>query len=70
MRHFAPERLEENCYGASSADLAAVRLGYTETTGNPELREAIAATYDEVSSDDVVVLSSPEEFSLKSAQMA
>lgn len=38
-----------------------LRLGYTESQGHPELRSAIAATYDGVEADDVVVLAAPEE---------
>jgi aspartate/methionine/tyrosine aminotransferase len=41
--------------------LLALRLGYTEVPGSPELREAIAATYETVSPDDVLVLSCAEE---------
>jgi len=36
-------------------------LGYTESQGHPELRAAIAATYEDVEADDVVVLATPEE---------
>jgi aspartate/methionine/tyrosine aminotransferase len=36
-------------------------LGYTESSGAPYLREAIAGIYSTVSSDDVLVLSSAEE---------
>lgn len=45
----------------SLSDLAKLRLGYTETQGSQRLREAIAATYDTVTPDAVVVLGAPEE---------
>ena len=38
-----------------------LRCGYTESPGSPELREAIAAIYDSVHSDEVVVTSCAEE---------
>lgn len=36
-------------------------LGYTETFGDPALREAIAATYDQAGADDVICFSGAEE---------
>ncbi|MEM7130792.1 MAG: pyridoxal phosphate-dependent aminotransferase [Chloroflexota bacterium] len=36
-------------------------LGYTESQGNPLLRESIAAAYEKVQPDDVVVLGTPVE---------
>ncbi|MFF1818968.1 aminotransferase class I/II-fold pyridoxal phosphate-dependent enzyme [Kribbella sp. NPDC058245] len=36
-------------------------LGYTETRGLPALREAIAATYDEVEADDILCFAGAEE---------
>lgn len=42
-------------------DLAALRLGYTETQGDTALREAIAGMYDSVDPDAVIVLAAPEE---------
>jgi aspartate/methionine/tyrosine aminotransferase len=36
-------------------------LGYTETFGLPALREAIAATYDRVSTDDILCFAGAEE---------
>jgi aspartate/methionine/tyrosine aminotransferase len=47
-----PEGLEE---------LAALPLGYTPTWGNEALREAIAATYEAVDPDDVLVFAGAEE---------
>ncbi len=38
-----------------------VTLGYTESQGNPLLREQISEMYDSVSAEDVVVLTSPVE---------
>lgn len=37
------------------------RLIYTETQGNPELRDGIAKTYSKVSAEDIVVLGTPVE---------
>jgi aspartate/methionine/tyrosine aminotransferase len=45
----ASERLEE------------LRLGYTEVPGSPELREAIAATYERAGEEDVLALAAAEE---------
>ena len=36
-------------------------LGYTETLGNPLLRESIAATYSQADTEDVVMLATPIE---------
>jgi aspartate/methionine/tyrosine aminotransferase len=36
-------------------------LGYTETLGHPDLRKAIAAAYDNVSIDNVIMLGTPVE---------
>jgi aspartate/methionine/tyrosine aminotransferase len=47
-----PEGMEE---------LAALPLGYTPTWGSDALREAIAATYDAVEPDDVLVFAGAEE---------
>ena len=47
--------------GRSEADLGELKLGYTESQGDPALREAIAGTYSGVSADEIVVLGSPEE---------
>jgi aspartate/methionine/tyrosine aminotransferase len=41
--------------------LGGLRLGYTESQGNPDLRAAVAAGYDHVSPEQVVVLTSPVE---------
>jgi aspartate/methionine/tyrosine aminotransferase len=38
-----------------------LHLGYTETYGLPALREAIAATYDEVAAEDVLCFAGAEE---------
>ncbi len=47
--------------GRSEADIGALKLGYTESQGDPALRAAIANTYSGVSAEDIVVLGSPEE---------
>ena len=41
--------------------LQALHLGYTESPGAPELREAIAAVYETAEPDDAVVVSAAEE---------
>ena len=46
--------------GMSLADLGKLALGYTETQGNPQLREAIAADYV-ATADAVVMLGTPVE---------
>jgi len=43
------------------ADFDELALGYTPTWGTARLREAIAATYDSCSSDDVLVFAGAEE---------
>jgi aspartate/methionine/tyrosine aminotransferase len=47
--------------GVAPEALGALSLGYTETQGDPALREAIAATYATVKAEEVVVLGSPVE---------
>jgi aspartate/methionine/tyrosine aminotransferase len=47
--------------GASWKSLGQLHLGYTETQGAPALRERIAALYADVSSEQVIGLSAPEE---------
>jgi aspartate/methionine/tyrosine aminotransferase len=42
-------------------ELAALRLGYTETAGGPGLRRAIASLYEGIGADDVLVFSGAEE---------
>ncbi|MBN2345400.1 MAG: aminotransferase class I/II-fold pyridoxal phosphate-dependent enzyme [Candidatus Aminicenantes bacterium] len=46
--------------GAEKA-FAALRLGYTETAGHPDLRAGIAALYSGIAADDVLVFSGAEE---------
>ena len=38
-----------------------LRLGYTQTYGDPQLREAVAAGYEQVDAENVIVLSGAEE---------
>lgn len=40
---------------------AGLKLGYTQSTGHPLLRAAIAETYDSIEADDVLVLAGAEE---------
>ena len=47
--------------GQSLEDLGGLELGYTESQGNPALRQAIADTYENVSADEVIVLATPIE---------
>jgi aspartate/methionine/tyrosine aminotransferase len=46
--------------GAADA-FAALRLGYTETAGNPELRREIAGLYRGITADDILVFAGAEE---------
>jgi aspartate/methionine/tyrosine aminotransferase len=45
----------------SPTELGRLRLAYTESQGDPELRQAIAGTYENVPAEDVVLLGAPEE---------
>lgn len=47
--------------GKPADALADLHLGYTETWGAPDLREAIAGTYDSVTADDVLCFAGAEE---------
>jgi aspartate/methionine/tyrosine aminotransferase len=47
--------------GESLQSLSALRLGYTETQGDPALRESISSFYQEASAGDVIVTNAPEE---------
>src|SRR5256885_14752159 len=41
--------------------LRALRLGYTEVPGSPELREAVAGTYEAIAPEDVLTVAAAEE---------
>lgn len=43
------------------SDLGEQRLGYTESQGNPELRQTIALSYENINPEDVLVLATPIE---------
>jgi aspartate/methionine/tyrosine aminotransferase len=43
------------------AELAALRLGYTESQGDPALREVVARFHSDISGDNVVITNAPEE---------
>ena len=45
----------------SLVDLGQLSLGYTESQGDPQLRESIATAYTTASADDVVILATPVE---------
>ena len=45
----------------SLAQLGELSLGYTESQGNPHLREQLAAGYSNVTAEDIVVLGTPVE---------
>lgn len=45
----------------AAEEFSALRLGYTETAGHPELRAEIAALYKGVSADDILVCAGAEE---------
>ena len=47
--------------GSLMDELGDLTLGYTESQGDPQLRSQIAELYSDVSSEDVVVLTSPVE---------
>ena len=47
--------------GMDAADLLGQRLGYTDSQGDPALRAAVAALYDSVAAEEVVMLGAPEE---------
>ena len=47
--------------GQNLEDLGRLRLGYTESQGSPELRQAIAETYENVSANEIIVLATPIE---------
>ena len=47
--------------GVSMEELGRLSLGYTESLGNPRLREMIAEAYEGVSTEDVIVLGTPVE---------
>ena len=47
--------------GSTLDELGGLTLGYTESQGDPHLRSLISNMYSNVSSDDVVVLTSPVE---------
>ena len=47
--------------GQTMSAFSSVRLGYTESQGDPLLRSAVAASYETADAQDVVILGSPEE---------
>jgi len=47
--------------GVSMEELGHLSLGYTETLGHPRLRKAIAETYAQADTDDVIMLATPVE---------
>jgi aspartate/methionine/tyrosine aminotransferase len=47
--------------GLPISALQGLRLGYTESQGNPALRERVAAFYREAGAGDIVVANAPEE---------
>jgi aspartate/methionine/tyrosine aminotransferase len=47
--------------GVEMAEFAGLSLGYTESAGNPALREALAAGYRTAVPDDILVLGTPVE---------
>ena len=46
--------------GAAEA-FSALRLGYTETAGHPELRQEIASLYEGITADDILVFAGAQE---------
>ena len=47
--------------GMSMEEFASLRLNYTESLGNPKLRQQIAGLYETVKVEDVIVLGTPVE---------
>ena len=47
--------------GEAQDSLLSLKLGYTESRGDPKLRAAIAEHYEECGADDVVVTNAPQE---------
>lgn len=47
--------------GRSLEEFGHLKLGYTESQGSPALRAEISATYDMVTAEQVIILTSPEE---------
>ena len=47
--------------GTPLADMGSISLGYTESLGNPQLRESIAACYANIKAEEVLFLGSPIE---------
>lgn len=47
--------------GMPLTTLAQLRLGYTESQGDPALREAIAQFYPTLNADQILVANAPEE---------
>ncbi|MDG2223929.1 MAG: pyridoxal phosphate-dependent aminotransferase [Rubripirellula sp.] len=47
--------------GGSLKEFGELKLGYTESQGNPEYRRLVAEMYGNVEADDVVILTSPVE---------
>ena len=47
--------------GTSLAELGQLTLGYTESQGNPALREALAGAYERVSAENIIMLATPVE---------
>ena len=45
----------------ATEEFAALRLGYTETAGNPELRREIAGLYRGITAADILVFAGAEE---------
>ena len=47
--------------GIPLEEIGALSLGYTETLGNPQLRDQIAKSYPRADVDDVLMLGTPVE---------
>jgi aspartate/methionine/tyrosine aminotransferase len=47
--------------GQDFTALGELQLGYTESQGNPQLRAAVAASYESAEANDVIILAAPEE---------
>ena len=61
MQSMSIRELLELSTGEDGSDILDCWLGYAETRGNPDVREAIASTYESASAADVICFAGAEE---------
>lgn len=61
MQSMSIRELVELSTGESGSDILDCWLDYAETRGSPDVREAIASTYESVSAADVICFAGAEE---------